>query len=76
MEIPPKVISKAKNLIDQYGMRIEFVGKLNEKEVYKFNLPDNEETGFPIVYLYDKKNDTVETVSGTKSFSILSSLEK
>lgn len=76
MKIPNKVVSKAKNLIDQYGMNIEYVGQSKDKDVYMFRFPENSTTGFPVLYLYDKKEDTVEIVSGMESFDILDSLKE
>jgi len=74
MEIPQKVIQQAKNLIDQYGMKIEYLGKSRDEMVFMFKFPENEDIGFPIVYIYKEKIDRVQTVSGLKALKIISNL--
>ncbi len=72
MEIPSIIIKQAHELIEQYGMRIAYIGELENRKVFKFIFPDNQETGFPIVYLYDSISDSVDIVSGPQAFRVLS----
>ena len=71
MDIPQKVIEKAKDLIDVYGIKIKYIGKFENKEVYLFQFPKNDRTGFPHVYLYDKYTETAEEITGVKALKIM-----
>lgn len=72
--IPQPVLKAAKKLIDRYGNRLAFVGKYNGQNVYVFSFPDDVETGFPFLYLYDEKQQTVFTVTGPKTLDIISEI--
>lgn len=74
MKFPEVVINKAQNLIDQYGNRIAYLGDSNGQHVFQFELPNNQENGFPIVYLLDSTSDNVEVVDGMRAFEILKPL--
>lgn len=71
MHIPEAVLDKAKELIDIYGNKIRYLGKCDNKDVFKFQFPENERTGFPYVYLYDKQLNTVEEVTGKNAIKII-----
>ena len=74
--IPEAVKKEAKDLIDCYGESIEYLGKYQEEETYKFVFPENLETGFPFIYLYDKATDQAMTITGFKALDILCSMEE
>ena len=71
--IPEAVIKEAKDLIDRYGESIDYLGEYEEDEVYIFVFPENMETGFPFIYLYDKASNQAMTITGFKALDILSS---
>lgn len=71
--IPEAVIKEAKDLIERYGESIDYLGEYEEDEVYIFVFPENMETGFPFIYLYDKASNQAMTITGFKALDILSS---
>ena len=71
-DIPEAVIKEAKNLIDRFGESIDYLGEYQDDEAYVFVFPENMETGFPFVYLYDKASDQAMTITGFKALDILS----
>jgi len=75
MDIPKKVTDKAKDLIDVYGNRIKFIGEYEKKDTYQFKFPQNERTGFPYIYLYDKRTEIVEEITGIKALKIMRCVE-
>ena len=73
MKIPEAVIEEARELIEMFGDRLEYLGKItDDQEVYVFNFPENQETGFPCVYLYDN-HDAFE-ISGFRALEIIDML--
>lgn len=74
MELPKAVLDKAKNLIDVYGNNVLYIGKFDNKDVFRFQFPDKERTGFPYVYLYDRYTDTAEEVTGKRVLKLLRKL--
>lgn len=72
-DIPKAVLEAAKDLVDRYGDSIEYLGKYQEDEAYMFVFPQDEETGFPFVFLYDRASDQAMTISGFDALDILSS---
>ncbi len=71
MDIPQIVLEKAKDIVDVYGNKIKYIGEYENKEVYQFQFPKNERTGFPHIYVYDKRTKAVEEVTGIKSMKII-----
>lgn len=71
MEIPQAVRRQAQSLIEQYGDMIAYIGNSDGRQVFQFRLPDNQENGFPIVYLYDIAGNSVEEVGGMRALEIL-----
>ena len=69
--IPEQVINKAQGLIDLYGEDFEYMGVYNGKKAYLFCFPDDKETGFPFVYLFDATSDSVEEITGFKALDII-----
>lgn len=74
--IPEQVINKAQGLIDLYGEDFEYMGVYKEKEAYLFCFPDDKETGFPFVYLFDATNDAAEEITGFKALNIIGKFDK
>lgn len=72
--IPQVVKDKAKNLVEQYGDNIRFVGINGDNAVYSFMFPENERTGFPYIYVYNKKDNSVEEITGIRALEILASM--
>lgn len=72
-QIPQPVIEEAKELIDMYGERISYLGKIKDgRDAYCFTFPDEEETGYPFVYLYDEH--IVMEISGLDALDVIDSL--
>lgn len=72
--IPQPILKAAKNLIDRYGKRLAYIGKYNDQDVYVYSFPDDVETGFPFLYLYDVKRQTVFTITGHEALEIISKI--
>lgn len=50
--IPQAVKQEAAYLSKIYGEHISYLGKENGAEYYKFDFPEDTDTGFPFVYQY------------------------
>ena len=72
--IPQVVKDKAKNLVEQYGDNIRFVGINGDHAVYSFVFPKNERTGFPYIYVYYEQDNSVEEITGISALEILASM--
>lgn len=70
-KIPEPVIQKAKGLINLYGNSIEYLGKHQGCDVYKFVFPKNTETGFPFAYLYNASNGKVIEITGSQALRLI-----
>lgn len=71
-KIPQAVIDEAETLITNYGENIVFRGNYKQYEVYKFIFPEDTETGFPFIYLYEPTTDKAFEITGFEVFDILS----
>lgn len=69
--IPKSVLKAAKDLIYRYGERLVLVGRYNGQDVYVFSFPENVETGFPFLYLYDERRQSVFEVTGPEALEII-----
>lgn len=74
MDIPQVVTEKAKGLIELYGPQLAYIGKYENQQVFMFLFPENTETGFPFVYLYDKSADGATEVTGFDALGILNNV--
>ena len=74
MKIPQAVITEAQGLIDQYGCHLDYLGKYEDRDAYLFVFPDDEETGFPFVYLYDSKSDFATEITGFEALNLVDQL--
>ena len=72
--IPSVIIAQAKELIDLYDNCLEYCGSYQNKDVFVFRFPDDTETGFPFLFLYDKTNEGVEEITGFETLHILSEI--
>lgn len=75
-ETPQSVINEAQNLIIHYGQCLVYLGEYLEREYYHFKFPDGTITGFPIVYVYNRKDNSVLEISGFEALNIIESLKK
>lgn len=71
-KIPQIVKDAAKDLIEIYGDKFDYLGKFEGAEAYAFSFPEDSCTGFPFVYLV--KDDKVEEISGFLALDIIDSL--
>ncbi len=74
MKAPQAVISEAQGLIDQYGCHFEFLGKFENRDAYLFVFQDDEEIGFPFVYLYDSQTGVATEITGFEALDLLDKL--
>lgn len=70
--IPQSVIQEAKGLVELYGNTIKYLGEKGEFHIYMFVFPEQIVTGFPFVFLYDKEDDSTETITGLGAVDIIS----
>lgn len=73
-DIPTAVIQKAKGLINLYGVNLDFIGLYKGMDVYAFQFPENTETGYPFLYLYDRQSKNTTDVTGFEALYILDML--
>ena len=52
MEVPKEVLKAAAGLVKIYGPTFSLLGRKDGFDVFIFCLPEDEETGFPFVFLY------------------------
>ena len=71
-KIPQIVKDAAKDLIEIYGDKFDYLGKYEGADAYVFSFPEDSCTGFPFVYLV--KDDKVEEISGFLALDIIGSL--
>lgn len=69
--IPEAVLKEANDLINLYGNSFQYLGECRGYEVYKFVFPEHKETGFPFVFLYDKEDECVDTITGFDALDII-----
>lgn len=72
VKIPQIVKNAAKDLIEIYGDKFDYLGKFEGADVYVYQFPDGACTGFPFVYLV--KDDKVEVISEFRALDIIDSL--
>lgn len=72
MKTPPEVLKTAKGLVDMYGPHFVLLGERDGQQVYEFVLPEDEKTGFPFLYLYEKGQPSLE-VTGFEALEIIRS---
>lgn len=68
---PAAVLKKAEEIICLYGDNIVLIGQDGETNIYKFNFPEDSTTGYPIVYLHNMSNNSVEEVTGFDAVDII-----
>ena len=71
-KIPQIVKDAAKDLIEIYGDKFDYLGKFEGADTYVYQFPDVVCTGFPFVYLV--KDDKVEAITGFLAVDIIGSL--
>ena len=69
-EIPQKVKEAASFLIEMYGDNIEYLGRYQGLAVYQYLFPEDTETGFPFVFLYNGASE-VQKITGEETFKII-----
>ena len=72
VKVPQIVKNAAKDLIEIYGDKFDYLGKYEGADVYVYQFPDGIVTGFPFVYLV--KDDKVEEISEFLAVDIIGSL--
>lgn len=72
VKIPQIVKNAAKDLIEIYGDKFNYLGKYEEAEAYAFSFPEDSSIGFPFVYLV--KDGKVDIVTDSLALFIIDSL--
>ena len=72
MDIPKAVLKAAGDLVRIYGPNLILLGEKAGQEVYQFVFPEDEKTGFPFVYLYEKDKPVLE-LTGYDALDIIAS---
>lgn len=67
--IPDKVIQAAASFIEQFGNRLEYLGKEKDAKYYVFSFPDDMCLGFPFIYCL--QNNEVTEISGFSALDVL-----
>lgn len=75
-DIPQAVLHDASWLIEEYGCAFSKIGKYDGKIVYRYCFPENTETGYPFVYLYDEMNTVSLQVTGEDALEIINDVNK
>ena len=72
VKVPQIVKNAAKDLIEIYGDKFDYLGKFEGADAFAFSFPEDSCTGFPFVYLV--KDDKVEVILGFLAVDIIGSL--
>ncbi len=70
-DIPQAVLYEASWLIEVYGCDFRKIGKYDGKIVYLYCFPENTETGYPFVYLYDEMNMISLQITGEEALEVI-----
>ena len=71
MEVPEAVLKAAAPLIEMFGQDFDFLGEYEGQQAWLFKYPEDEEVGFPSVFLL--KEGKVLEVSGFVALDIVRS---
>lgn len=71
MKVPEQIKKAAKSLIDLYGDAFDYLGKYKGKDAFLFRFPEDSNTGFPFIYLFN--SDKVTEITGFEALEILDS---
>lgn len=69
MNIPEQVKNEARNVMEQYGGHLEYLGDVDNQKAWLLRLPDDTVVGFPFLYLY-KGGEAVE-ITGPSVFDFI-----
>lgn len=72
--IPIEVISAANELIQMFGSNLIYQGRHENQDVYQFIFPEDQEIGFPHIFLHKDGSSKVKAVTGPEAFDLLASL--
>ena len=70
MEIPKKIRTAAKWYIEHFGERLKYLATEGNQAIYYFAFPEDCETGFPVVFLFD--GSKVEEKGGMEACNLIS----
>ena len=73
--IPKSVICEAQHLIEDYGCNFRHLGKHDSNEVFQFVFPENTETGYPFIYLYNESTKVAMQLSGEDALEVILQLK-
>ena len=74
--IPKSVMHEATSLIDLYGSSFKYLGEYMGTAAYCFVFPENTVTGFPFIFLHNKKDDRTDVITGFDALDIIAELIK
>ena len=70
MSVPAEVLKAAASLVGAYGAHFSLLGNRDGRDVYCYEFPKNNYTGYPFVYFYG--DGKVEEVTGEEALEIIS----
>ena len=76
VKIPKVVMDEAAALVGQYGENIVLLGHKDVWDVYMFQFPEGSLTGFPYIFIYDREDESIDTVTGFDALDIIAEFEK
>lgn len=72
--IPESIKEAAKDLINRFGCKINYIGEHENQHAYLLCFPKGYSTGFPIIYLLSSTG-VVKEIKGFDSLRILRSVD-
>ena len=69
VKVPQIVKNAAKDLIEIYGDKFEYLGKYEGVDAFAFSFPEDSCTGFPFIYLV--KNGKVDVITDSPALFII-----
>lgn len=74
--VPKSVVQEAKGLVELYGSSFKYLGGYMGNDVYLFVFPEHTVTGYPFLFLHNKRNDSVDRITGFDALDIIDELIK
>lgn len=74
-DIPKAVLKEAKDLVSKFGAHFGYLGKYKGQDGYIFHFPEDQDTGFPFIYLYDRDTDNAFEITDFEALELLDKFE-
>lgn len=73
METPHQVIQAAAQYIEMFGRDFKYLGEYKGRGVWQFVLPEEQELGFPVVFLFKEGDTRAEMKTGPQVLQFIAS---